>query len=285
MNESQEVFKNSSTTYYYSSLFFQKKIFQQVRDLYAFVRIADNFVDQIPQDRKNLTLFINNTRACFQGKKMIANDHNLYIQRFVKLAKVKNFDLAWVEAFFHSMSSDLQKPKQWLIYQNEAELAKYVHGSAETIGLMMAKILELNEQAFVYARALGAAMQHINFIRDLKEDCELQRQYLPVSDLQKFQLKNFCSLNLGDETERKKIIALIRFEIKLYQAKQKFAERGYAYIPYLSLVPIKTTADLYQWTARRIAKQPLKVFEQKIKPSKLIVFLTLLKNVFLCLRY
>ena len=83
----------------------------------------------------------------------------------------------------------------------------------------------------------------------------------------------------------KKIIALIRFEIKLYQAKQKFAERGYAYIPYLSLVPIKTAADLYQWTASRIAKQPLKVFAQKIKPSKLIVFLTLLKNVFLCLRY
>ncbi len=114
-------------------------------------------------------------------------------------------------------------------------------------------------------------MQMLNFIRDIKEDIELGRQYIPNADMKKLQVKAITP-------QDPHIKELIRFELDRYFALQKEAEKGYKYIPRAYLIPIKTAADLYIWTARKISKDPLVVFRKKIKPTPLYVFWIILKN-------
>ncbi len=146
-----------------------------------------------------------------------------------------------------------------------------MYGSAEVIGLMMATLMKLPEKAYASARIQGKAMQMLNFIRDIKEDIELGRQYIPNADMKKLQVKTITP-------QDPHIKDLIRFELDRYFALQKEAERGYKYIPRAYLIPIKTAADLYTWTARKIGKDPLVVFTKKIKPTPLYVFWIILKN-------
>ena len=56
-------------------------------------------------------------------------------------------------------------------------------------------------------------------------------------------------------------------------------QQGYAYIPKKYLVPIKTAADAYLWTAKKIYQDPLVIYRQKIKPSKIRIFYFGLKNL------
>ncbi len=263
MKSLKSIFKNGSVTYYYSSLFFPKGLRDSVTKMYAFVRTADDYVDAIPQQSVEFTAFVNETNDVFRGKQ----SNNLVITSFFNLFKDYSLQKEWVDAFLKAMSSDLTKN----IYQTYEELEEYMYGSAEVIGLMMAALMKLPEKAYASARIQGKAMQMLNFIRDIKEDIELGRQYIPNADMKKLQVKTITP-------QDPHIKDLIRFELDRYFALQKEAERGYKYIPRAYLIPIKTAADLYTWTARKIGKDPLVVFTKKIKPTPLYVFWIILKN-------
>ena len=166
------VFKAGSTTYFNSSLFFPRKMRADVFALYGFVRVADDLVDAIPQDAVGFARFVARYRAARVGTP--AEDP--IIDDFVALAQRLDFDPAWTDAFLASMEADLTKR----IYRTEEEALEYIYGSAEVIGLFMAKIMRLPEESHPAARMLGRAMQFINFIRDVAEDTELGRRYLPL---------------------------------------------------------------------------------------------------------
>ena len=84
------------------------------------------------------------------------------------------------------MEMDIKKKGYSIINQ----IIEYMHGSAEVVGLMMAKILDLPEKSYKYSQYLGRAMQYINFIRDIAEDLQLGRIYLPMAELKKYKLKD-----------------------------------------------------------------------------------------------
>jgi len=70
----------------------------------------------------------------------------------------------------------------------------------------------------------------------------------------------------------------MRFQVGRYRAWQKEAEKGFHFIPKQYLVPIKTASDLYSWTADIIEQDPFIVYEKKIKPGKIHVLVTGIKN-------
>jgi len=86
-------------------------------------------------------------------------------------------------AFLHSMEMDLTVTE----YQTYEDLYEYVYGSAAVIGLQMVPILEPSDQkAYEYATDLGVAFQLANFIRDVGEDLDRGRIYLPLAELAQF---------------------------------------------------------------------------------------------------
>jgi phytoene synthase len=141
-----------------------------------------------------------------------------------------------------------------------------VYGSAEVIGLMMSRIMGLPKEAYSAAKYQGRAMQWINFIRDIQEDNELGRCYFPQDELKKYGLKNLSKTSAEQDPEAFKDFML--FQIARYDEWQSKAREGFEYIPKRLLAPLKTAVDMYDWTARQIAVEPMIVFDKKVKPSK-----------------
>lgn len=268
--EKKSIFKSGSTTYFYSSFFFPKETFEEVATLYAFVRIADDYVDAIPQQKEAFFSFKNQFEESWLGNK----SGDSVIDDFVDLAKELEFEKAWIDAFLSAMEMDLSKSE----YQTMEELLVYIHGSAEVIGLMMARIMRLPKEAEETAALLGRAMQYINFLRDLKEDNALQRSYLPKNRWEPYGLNNL-SVEEANANESA-FNAFYREQIEQYLSWDREARKGFAYLPKRFRIPIKTASDMYGWTAKKIAKDPMIVFEKKMKPKKLYILFIGLKNVF-----
>lgn len=265
----QTLFKQASKTYYYSTLLFPKDVREDVTTLYAFVRTADDFVDNIPQQPKEFTLFEQTYRTALNGHRT----HNKVIHDFVIIQKRKGITQAWVNDFLNAMKDDLtHKPKTTI-----QETTEYMHGSAEVVGLMMCQLLNIPSKAHPQAKLLGRAMQYINFIRDIKEDNELGRQYLPQSLLSRAGLDTLSREEAHNNKEQ--FTAFIKKEIKRYEEWDDKARTAFPDIPRRYRTAIKTAADMYRWTAQEIAKNPLIIYEKKVKPSKARVLLTGVTNL------
>ncbi|MEM4397215.1 MAG: phytoene/squalene synthase family protein [Candidatus Woesearchaeota archaeon] len=259
MNKNKEIIKRESLNFYLSSIIFPKKIRNEVYDLYAFVRVMDNFIDENP---------VNYKKYYDYKREFLKNDssNDKIIQNFKELSK--KFEKEWIDAFFYSLERDIKNYK----YKTMKDLEKYLYGISEVIGLMMARILNLKKESYYYARMLGKSLQLANIIRDIKEDLEKNRNYIPLEVMKKFNVK---SLN----KEEKNIAKLILYLIDIYESWQNEAEKGYKFLSKRMRIAVKTSADNYKWTINKIKRNPLIVFEKQIKPSKRIIIFNIIKNI------
>lgn len=254
----QTIFQNGSTTYYWSSRFFPKAVREDVFKLYSFVRVADDCVDALPA---NAAGFAEITRLWVDPS--ATSDNELFtrvVDNLRSVASKYQFDPAWAEAFLASMQMDLGRRR----YQTMDDTLEYVYGSAEVIGLMMARIMGLPPEADEAARLQGRAMQWINFLRDIAEDNQLGRCYIPAEDLQKCGLKNLSQTEVSATSES--FNRLMQLELSRYHDWQAGANNGFQYIPHRLLAPLRTAVDMYNWTAQEIAKDPARVYRTKLKP-------------------
>jgi phytoene synthase len=253
----RSIFRKGSKTYFYSTHFFPKHVKEDVSVLYGFVRKADDFVDTIPQQVQGFMDFKARYARALSGK----TTGDIVIDSFVDLMRRKSFEKSWVKAFLRSMEDDITISS----YGTLKALERYLYGSSEVVGLMMAKVMDLPEESHVAARHLGKAMQYINFIRDIQEDLGLGRAYFPRDELSKFGLDS-----LAEEEASAKPRAFREFvnaQVAIYFSWLEPAEEGFKYIPRQYLIPIKTASDMYQWTARKIATDPFIIYRRKVKPS------------------
>ena len=207
--------------------------------------------------------------AAWQGNGPVGDP---VIDCLLELAKKRKFQIEWIQAFLNSMEMDLHKTQ----YKNITELESYIYGSAEVVGLMMGKILGLPEEAQHCARMQGKAMQLINFLRDISEDLKMGRVYLPQDEL---RLNGIESLEYSWVSKNQEAFKnFILNQIYRYRQWQEQAAEGYKYISKLYLPPIKTAAEMYNWTAGQIGRDPMDVFRKTIKPSKLRIMATVLRH-------
>ena len=260
-NPERRIFRAGSTTFYWSARFFPKAVRQDVYRLYAFVRTADDYVDVVPAkpaDFQKLAGYY--ARALAAQDLGTATDERL-ARNMAELVRNYGFDPAWVEAFLAAMRADLKSKT----YKTLDDSLAYVHGSAEVIGLMLARIMDLPAAADHAAQLQGRALQWINFIRDIAEDNALGRCYFPQADLRQFGLKD-----LSEATARTHPAAFAKFmyfQIDRYRHWQAEAKQGYGHIPHRLRIALQTAAHSYDWTASEIAKNPLVVFDRKVKPG------------------
>jgi phytoene synthase len=272
------IFRKGSRTFFLSSLFFPKKVRQDVFDLYSFVRVADDFVDRVPADRDGFYHFRSQWEQAVRDSDFDTsrNDDDpvdlRVIKNMVRVSRKYAFDAEWIESFLDAMQSDLNHKKCRTLDDTHA----YVYGSAEVIGLMMARIMRLPKEADKAAMTQGRAMQFINFIRDIDEDNSLGRQYLPQNELKKFKLNDLSRESALNNPEQFK--NFIHYQLKRYEDWQSEAYAGYSAIPRRYRVPLQTATDMYDWTAEKIRQEPLSVYRVKHKPSRWRVISTILTN-------
>lgn len=156
-----------------------------IYNIYGFVRFADEIVDTFHEYDKATLL------SEFKEETYLAIERgislNPILHSFQKTVNKYNIDLQLVDAFFNSMEMDLTQS----VY-NSDKYKEYIYGSAEVVGLMCLYIfcegsVRMYEELKPYARALGAAFQKVNFLRDAKADYQqLSRTYFPGVDFTNF---------------------------------------------------------------------------------------------------
>lgn len=160
----------------------------QIRDIYAMVRVADEIVDgvaaqaglTVEQQREVLDAFESSVLAAVQT----GYSPDVVVHSFAMTAREVGIGRELIEPFFASMRQDLEPE------HSAASHDDYVYGSAEVIGLMCLEVFthgkkytEQERATLVSgARALGAAFQDINFLRDLADDSSLGRNYLAAEE-------------------------------------------------------------------------------------------------------
>lgn len=274
----RETFKRGSTTYFNSSLFFPEKIRRRVFTLYAFVRRADDLVDSIPQREaeffafRSFTLDVLAGLPCRTPPSLLSKEDQGVIMAYGELARDVKFSPSWTEAFLDAMQADLTKNR----YDTLEETLQYVYGSAEVIGLFMCACMGITPEAYPTAQLLGRAMQYINFIRDMEEDRQLQRRYLPLDGANERIIEPAWARAHPGEFQ-----AWITIQLKRFRNWQVQAIRGYPYLPLRFRLPVVTASDMYWWTAETIERNPLVVFEKKVKPRRGRIIRRLIRNFFI----
>jgi phytoene synthase len=264
----KNIFRKGSTTYYFSSIFFPKKIKDDVFKLYSFVRVADDYVDVVPANKKafhGLRTRWNVAHTDPDFSTIITEEDSIderVIKNIVFVVRKYSFDTAWVESFLDAMQADLEKRT----YKTMKDTIWYMYGSAEVIGLMMAKIMGLPDAALKYAKMQGRAMQYINFIRDIEEDNGLGRCYFPINELKKYGLKNVSKKT--SKLQPNEFSKFIQAQLQYYDSWQQEADKGMKYIPKRLRVPLQTAVSMYNWTGEIIRNNPDIIFSQKVKPKK-----------------
>ena len=176
--------KKHGKTYYLATLLLPPNKRPYVHALYGFARYADEIVDDLgstltpEQKAQELRAWSNNFYASLES----GQTSDPVCLAVIDTIKKWNLPKEHFEAFLHSMEMDLTVTE----YKTFADLYEYVYGSAAVIGLQMVPILEpTDDRAYEYAKDLGVAFQLANFIRDVGEDLERGRVYLPLDELAK----------------------------------------------------------------------------------------------------
>ena len=155
----------------WAGFFLPKKTYQKCSALYDFCRTVDNIADddgELVNKKKKLSFFKND----FFNK----NYNNIIIKNMWDLMDHHLITIKVVEDLFDGIESDLNKKVQ---LDNKKDLLIYSYRVAGTVGLMMAKILNVKHQNSMKAAIdLGIAMQLTNISRDVVEDSKINRFYI-----------------------------------------------------------------------------------------------------------
>jgi phytoene/squalene synthetase len=186
---SRVVTENYSTSFSSAIQLLHKDLRVPIYNIYGFVRFADEIVDTFHQHNKIdlLDQFKAETfRAIEKGISL-----NPILNSFQKTVNQFAIDQQLIHAFFKSMESDLTQNN----YDRQG-YEEYIYGSAEVVGLMCLYVFcegdaRQYEKLKSHARALGAAFQKVNFLRDIQYDFnDLSRLYFPGCDFHNFTEKD-----------------------------------------------------------------------------------------------
>jgi len=253
----RELNKRYGTTYYWSSLVLPKVKRHHVWALYAFCRHADDIVDDLgPVDVDVRAKALADLGERFFEDLAAGGSDDEVLKAVVHTVRAFDIDRDCFDRFLRSMAMDLTTAT----YDTWDDLLGYMDGSAAVIGEMMLPILEpRSPEATAPARDLGFAFQLTNFLRDVDEDLDRGRVYIPQEDLQRFGADP--ARRVVDRAWRE----LMAFEIERCRALYRSADRGIDLLPPASARCIRAARVLYSEILDRIEGNGYDVFSARAR--------------------
>ena len=257
--------KRHGTTYYWSTKVLPKVKQHHVHALYAFARYADDIVDEIPsQGGRDVPTEVRADALADFGNRFFADvEAGRYddpvLKAVVHTVRAFDIDIDAFHRFLRSMTMDLTVES----YETWDDLLVYMDGSAAVIGEMMLPILEPSDYdaALPHARDLGNAFQLTNFLRDVDEDLDRGRQYIPLEDSRRF------GVDLNERRVSPEFVELMRFEIERCRKLYRSAEIGTSMLPDRSAKCVGAAHTLYGRILDKIEAQDYDVFTSRASVS------------------
>ncbi|MCV7219522.1 phytoene/squalene synthase family protein [Mycolicibacterium elephantis] len=238
-----------------------------VHALYGFARRADDILDDFDP---SLTTAERAEHLQHLGTQLFSrmvsdrgDDDDPALAAVVDSAR--KYDIPWelFDDFLSSMRMDLTVTD----YANRAALDRYMHGSAEVIGLQLLPVLGTvgpREEAAPYAAALGKAFQLTNFLRDVDEDLQRGRVYLPADELAAHHVDrdvlSWChDHRRTDVRVRRALVEQHATTRRIYE----YAQQGIALLAPRSRPCISAALTLYSQILDRIEDLDFAIFSQR----------------------
>ena len=237
----------------WAGFFLPKKTYEKCSALYDFCREADNIADdenKVEVKKDNFTKFRNNFVNKNYDDPVIKNMWDL-ISEFSISTKI-------VDDLFEGINSDI---KENVKLNSKKELLIYSYRVAGTVGLMMAKILNVQkEQSLKSAIDLGIAMQLTNISRDVMEDKKSNRFYINES----FEdIKN--TIKLSEQFYKNSFYSIkeipLSFRFSILVARRVYRKIGYKILNKQNIENYKSSGKIYVSNIEKIIETFLSIFD------------------------
>lgn len=246
-----DVIRLYSTSFGLASTLLAPSVRQDVANIYALVRLADEVVDGVAAayglGAEEIRGALDELEAETIRAMQSGYSTNLVVHAFAQTSRRVGIGTELTEPFFASMRMDLERTEH-----TPESFAAYVYGSAEVVGLMCLRAFvrgqtmsAAEDAEFVAgARALGSAFQKVNFLRDLAADVDgLGRQYFPGVDFERLSDREVAVL-----------VADIETELELARRMTRLLPRG-------SRNAVALATALFDQLNRRILRTPAEVLK------------------------
>lgn len=267
----RHIARSAAKNFYYGFLVLPRPKRDALSAVYAFMRHADDISDDatIPpeQRREKLEQWINALRRVVAGE---ATDDPVLLA-LADSQKRYNIPLGLLEKLVQGTSMDVSSHPPTapgtpeLQYQTFDQLYDYCYHVASVVGLICIRIFGYRDpQAEKLAEQVGVAFQLTNIIRDVKEDSEMGRVYIPLEDLRQFGVDPHV---LTNGSAALKMRSLLVFEAQRARDYYRAAEHLLTLIDEESRPALWTLVEIYRRLLDRIVARDYDVFSERIRLS------------------
>ncbi|MGL6259866.1 phytoene/squalene synthase family protein [Vibrio sp. WXL210] len=236
-------------TFRFAGLLLNKTQLEQAARLYHFCRCIDDIAD-------NATDKCKATEQLKAVKRQLTNQcpQDAFVEDFLALSAELNMPQDYASTLIDGVTSDLGR----VDIQTESELVQYAFKVAGVVGLMMCPILGADPRGTPYAIDLGIALQLTNIARDVLEDAQMGRRYLPYE---------WCPMSaqqvtLGNDVEtRQQVMQAIERVLALAEHYYTSARQGYTHLPRRSRRAIIVAESVYRAIGVKLTQQGTRYWE------------------------
>lgn len=220
------IMRSASRRYAFASRFLPSDKLRYVEALYAFLRVGDDRVDVSHEGFPSPLAAIDDWEESYRKAFHLGTSSNPVLRAYLDTAIRFKIPESLMDDYYVAMRSDLTNSR----YETFSDLLSYVAGSAIPVGRAMTLILGVREpfsfsNAIPHADSLSIAMQLSNFLRDIYQDYQIGRIYLPLEDLDRFRIRE---ADIATRKVSPAFIDLIEFEMKRAEAYYHQAYPGIA---------------------------------------------------------
>jgi phytoene synthase len=273
----EHIIKHYAKSFYFASSFLPKDKRLGTYAVYCFCRYVDNIVDKPRQRdtdtiRKEIEDIGNEIELAYQS----GESEHPALAAFMHTAMTYKIPIEYPLDLLKGMLMDLTIDR----YDTFNELYIFCYRVASVVGLMMSYVLGFDDKrALGYAEKMGIGMQLTNILRDVKEDKEMGRIYIPLEDLKRFGISedDVFTENFDD-----KFKAMMAFQAE--RSKQYYQDSlpGIEMLHKNSKFAIATAGKIYSAILDKLEEQDYNPFKGRVFLSKkekmLILMQELLKN-------
>lgn len=242
IQDAEQAIEKGSKSFYLASLFFSQETKHDCWVLYRWCRHCDDVIDN-GGNLRELEELQTNTLKGLRGE----NTHAI----FSSLGKVCRKHSIPAEHPFELLAG-FQKDTQAVRIKNEAELDVYAYQVAGVVGVMMCYLMKANlalaQQAAI---SMGNAMQLTNIARDVKEDFEKGRIYLPQSWLDEAGVNTERLLAIE---QREQVYTVVQRLLKKADGLYREGREGLKYLPLRSALAVAIAAAVYSQIGSKILR-------------------------------
>jgi phytoene synthase len=248
-------------SFYFASRFFPPPLARSAHAVYWFCRYTDDLVDECPTQeagRRNLESWSAQLEASLAG----AEPSHPVLRVFLDTVNRHSIPHEYPRDLIEGMRMDAANTR----YPDFASLRLFCYRVASVVGLMMSHVIGFPaaQRDLVLARAasLGIAMQLTNILRDIGEDLNRGRIYLPSEDLARF---GYTEADLGARTRNHAFRELMRFEAARARAFYNEANPGIALLAPQGRFAVRIASDVYREILHRIEVSDYDVFARRAR--------------------